>query len=908
MSKEIQPAEQSIAMRVLCCGLTVIAVCAAFIFGESQVPVIDFSSMQLAVIVGCVWLTVGGAIISWHYREQPPQVMKVLVKVGAGLIILNLARELWLDNLHATQFQFARPLLHALVSAIVVSSFELRTRSDINSCAAFSLCLMALAASSGKSLLFGACVIVYLILGSVLMYYSARSQSVMDHVPNQAVSSYKSRGLSRLPIALAIALLPLTSLAAFSFIPRLDAEADRLSAHLRSSVTSAIYDARRQRQTADQPVSTTIPAQLSKPKRKQQAASKQSSATQAPKTPADKTPAKSPAKATPKANPKPQAKPQPPSSPNTAKSTENKTPNKKPPTETPSTKQDSPLPSDDKPTSKQSGASNGALAPNAMPPKSVEGKQPDTQKPGINTSKKHNGIAKKNSNSPSKPSKTAQRTTKERTSAGSSESSPNKPKPDAEPEIPQKSTRVSKGPAVKDETFSLDEGMTRPEELVFTLACNRSVYTRITTMDKFDGLTWSQRSEKDTWEFVPSSYGISLEDCPSLAYSMALPVMEIAQTYKIEANLGGHIPAAGIPQYLSLLEEVVVDGYGDLNTNPPLLAGTSFNAVSQLPIYSLTEMRRALPVPDNNPAALGVYIEVPDSTDNAVFDLSDKLVVGADNRFAQAENICNYLRKSYKYSSLPMNQADGANLVNAFLLDSKKGDCKAFASAFILLCRTAGIPARFVGGFAPGDLNSATGTTSVRRKHGHAWAEIFMEPYGWIPFDATPNGMLPARPEEKYYNFKQIKREIEQRSKAMETQAFHQVETILTWAGYVLAGAAGLLGLYAVWIWSKSMKNGFKMLVNALKRRHPASKVKTSVMRDLKKIGLMQGKADTSSDLIQRLSETLEKKGAPPCGAELESTFREFLTTYDAVYFGNEEKLTELKRLANDVKRLARIK
>ena len=51
-----------------------------------------------------------------------------------------------------------------------------------------------------------------------------------------------------------------------------------------------------------------------------------------------------------------------------------------------------------------------------------------------------------------------------------------------------------------------------------------------------------------------------------------------------------------------------------------------------------------------------------------------------------------------------------------------------------------GIPARYVGGFFPGEYNDVGGDWIVRASDAHTWVEVFFPGYGWITFDPTPPG------------------------------------------------------------------------------------------------------------------------------------------------------------------------
>lgn len=59
-----------------------------------------------------------------------------------------------------------------------------------------------------------------------------------------------------------------------------------------------------------------------------------------------------------------------------------------------------------------------------------------------------------------------------------------------------------------------------------------------------------------------------------------------------------------------------------------------------------------------------------------------------------------------------------------------KGSARDLAQVFIACARSQGAPARFVSGFFLGPECGDAGAH-------HAWAEVFVEPYGWIGFDCA---------------------------------------------------------------------------------------------------------------------------------------------------------------------------
>ena len=79
----------------------------------------------------------------------------------------------------------------------------------------------------------------------------------------------------------------------------------------------------------------------------------------------------------------------------------------------------------------------------------------------------------------------------------------------------------------------------------------------------------------------------------------------------------------------------------------------------------------------------------------------------------------------------------GRHSVDEFLFDEQAGFCEHFSSAFVVLMRAAGIPARVVTGYAGGYRNRFGDYWVVRRMDAHAWAEVWLEGRGWVRVDPT---------------------------------------------------------------------------------------------------------------------------------------------------------------------------
>jgi protein-glutamine gamma-glutamyltransferase len=88
----------------------------------------------------------------------------------------------------------------------------------------------------------------------------------------------------------------------------------------------------------------------------------------------------------------------------------------------------------------------------------------------------------------------------------------------------------------------------------------------------------------------------------------------------------------------------------------------------------------------------------------------------------------------------------GADSVDEFLFDTKRGFCGHYASAFAVLMRAAAIPARVVTGYQGGLYNHFGDYRIVHQSDAHAWNEIWIDGEGWVRIDPTA-AIAPARIE-----------------------------------------------------------------------------------------------------------------------------------------------------------------
>ena len=99
------------------------------------------------------------------------------------------------------------------------------------------------------------------------------------------------------------------------------------------------------------------------------------------------------------------------------------------------------------------------------------------------------------------------------------------------------------------------------------------------------------------------------------------------------------------------------------------------------------------------------------------------------------EMLRTFREQPFVYTMQPPRLAD--NAVDEFLFSTRKGFCEHYASAFTVVMRAAGVPARVVTGYQGGEFNPLGGYLIVRQSDAHAWTEVWIRDRGWLRVDPT---------------------------------------------------------------------------------------------------------------------------------------------------------------------------
>ena len=159
-----------------------------------------------------------------------------------------------------------------------------------------------------------------------------------------------------------------------------------------------------------------------------------------------------------------------------------------------------------------------------------------------------------------------------------------------------------------------------------------------------------------------------------------------------------------------------------------------YSWTSRVAVYSQQQLARATVSPDPT------YTQLPDDLPDRIRDLAIDITSGLTGPYAKARAIETYLRIRYPYRFADSEDdlvPPGRDPVDWFLFDHQEGTCGVFSSAFVVLARSVGLPARVVSGWA---IAQTAGAQTVYTSQGHQWAEVAFDGLGWIGFEPTGSG------------------------------------------------------------------------------------------------------------------------------------------------------------------------
>jgi protein-glutamine gamma-glutamyltransferase len=275
---------------------------------------------------------------------------------------------------------------------------------------------------------------------------------------------------------------------------------------------------------------------------------------------------------------------------------------------------------------------------------------------------------------------------------------------------------------------------------------NDGVHWRGIVLTNFDGKRWFTPQHQEVvipadsegvYQFNPPT--LPLGDFFAMHYTVLMePIASDAifvapRIQTLQGRFGNDAQPSGSNQRSSYL---LLDKTGSLSN--PLHNETKirYEGTSIVPTVPAAHLRIASVVfPEPITAT---YLQLPE-LDPRIKELALQITAKAPTEYDKAAAIELYLKTHFQYS-LNLTGQQTADPLAYFLFTRRSGHCEFFAAAMTVMLRDIGIPARYVGGFLPGEYNDVGGDWIVRASDAHTWVEVFFPGYGWMTFDPTPPG------------------------------------------------------------------------------------------------------------------------------------------------------------------------
>jgi transglutaminase-like putative cysteine protease len=241
-------------------------------------------------------------------------------------------------------------------------------------------------------------------------------------------------------------------------------------------------------------------------------------------------------------------------------------------------------------------------------------------------------------------------------------------------------------------------------------------------MSRFDGRTWSA-------SFVRPDGNLPAAEGTGIAYTVTLEPNDRPWLFALE------LPAA-LPEFSA------DDGSADV------VVSRGRQLVARRPVGQVVRYHQRSLLSDRHPALprdAAENLRLPPDANPRARALAAQLRGRHADDGAYIDAVLGHFRDQPFTYTLAPGVIHARNPVDGFLFETQRGFCEHYASAFAVLLRAAGIPARVVTGYQGGEFNRRGGYLIVRQTDAHAWVEAIVDGQ-WRRFDPT-GAVSPLRIE-----------------------------------------------------------------------------------------------------------------------------------------------------------------
>ncbi|MGM1046634.1 MAG: transglutaminase TgpA family protein [Bacillota bacterium] len=330
----------------------------------------------------------------------------------------------------------------------------------------------------------------------------------------------------------------------------------------------------------------------------------------------------------------------------------------------------------------------------------------------------------------------------------------------------------------------------------------------------------------------------------------------------------------------------------------------TYTVTSEIPVIPVEELSAQTYDQLFNGPIDEAYLQKPSDFPERVEMLAEEVTAAGDTPYEKVMLLQQYLQNNFTYTNTPdLTRRESTDFVDAFLFEVKEGYCDYFSTSMVMMTRSLGIPARWVKGYAPGNIpsqefmsqngqnNSASGSYTVTNADAHSWVEVYFGDYGWIPIETTPGFNMPilagGESLEPIVSEKEKEKAEEEEEPVLPSEETGGSSSLYMILG-IISGAVILAWIgYILWRMRFNLRF-FSARLRAGKPLTPADKVIAETERWLRYAHRRGLKRDTHETLRESVSrwESLY----PPLSRSLTPLLRKFeAARYSPIHIMEEE-------------------
>lgn len=282
------------------------------------------------------------------------------------------------------------------------------------------------------------------------------------------------------------------------------------------------------------------------------------------------------------------------------------------------------------------------------------------------------------------------------------------------------------------------------DELLFTVeGLKVGDVVRLAALDAYTGKLWNVTDPTTNAE-GSGSFALVGRDLPEPTLITAERRNEV--TFTINAYDDVWVPGVGYPVELQFTSGDAAGASDDLRYNSATGTTVLTSGLSEGDSYTMdAEVQQVLSASDLADAQVAaVQLSPVDGVPDIVTVRALEFVGSAETPIAQLEAMRlalvenGFLSHGRASDTVPSRAGHGADrITELFERNQMIGDQEQYASAYALMARSLGYPARVVMGFAP-EITEGGGPVEVTGDDITAWVEVAFDDIGWVAFNPTP--------------------------------------------------------------------------------------------------------------------------------------------------------------------------